>query len=232
MHLKRLPLVSVKQPCHVSWESMEGSETARQCAECHRYVYNLSAMRRAEAELLLDNPCERLCIMFTRGPDGQVVTHDRPARFALRPIAGVAAALATAVTLTMPGVVEAGTIAGSSGVYQKRPAPAFKQPRGGLQGTVRTQIGEVDDDASITAQSLATTEEFSTRTAKDGRYRLALPKGRYRVEIRTEGFATCIVERVDVGTRLLRADAILSLRPIGEYVGFDACGNSKLRKLR
>jgi hypothetical protein len=150
----------------------------------------------------------------------------------MHPFAGISvAALATAMALSSPAGVDAGTVAGPGGGYQESTrTPPSKPPRGGLRGTIRTQIGEAVDDASISARNVKTGEEFNTRTAKDGTYRLPLAKGRYKVEIDSPGFPLCSIDRVDVGRRVLRADATLSIRPIGEYtVAFDPCGNPKLR---
>jgi hypothetical protein len=234
MRLKRLPLVSVQRPCPESWDSMKGSATARKCAECDRYVYNLSAMTRAEAERLLDHHGERLCIIFSRGPDGAVITRDRPPRFAIHPFAGISvAALATAMALSLPAGVDAGTVAGPGfGSQESSQTLTSKHQRGGLRGTIHDELGDVIDDASIRARNVKTGEEFNTRTSKDGSYRLALAKGRYKVEIEVPGFPLCSIDGVDVGSRVLRADATLHLPPLGEYTGFDPCGNPKLRKRR
>ena len=55
MHIKRLPLVSVERPCLVALDSMHGAATVRECAECNRYVHNLSAMTDADAENVVAN---------------------------------------------------------------------------------------------------------------------------------------------------------------------------------
>jgi hypothetical protein len=34
MWFKRLPLVSIKQPCGAAWDAMVGTDRARHCGEC------------------------------------------------------------------------------------------------------------------------------------------------------------------------------------------------------
>ena len=80
---------------------MSGADKARLCAECSRHVYDLSAMSSDEAERLLDCGDERLCIRLTRGPDGRVVTTDRPARVKQRPWFPFVQATALATLLGM-----------------------------------------------------------------------------------------------------------------------------------
>ena len=93
-------------------------------------------------------------------------------------------------------------------------------------------MGDPVEDATIKAIDSKTGREFISRSLRDGTYRLFLPKGRYDVSISVEGFPGCDVEGVDIGSRLFTADVNFSLRPIGEYERWDACGNPKLDKLR
>jgi hypothetical protein len=218
MKIKRLPSVSVKKPCDVPWDAMTGTDLARQCARCDRSVHNLSAMNRDEAERLLEgSDGSRLCITYKRGPNGELITRDRPARFGS--LVRMSAVAAAALAFSAPATANADQ------------APSGMS--GGLQGVIRVyQLGEAVEGAEITARDSKTGREFSSKSVKDGRYRLLLPKGRYDVTINVLGFAACDIEGVDIGSRVLKADANVALRPIGEYERWDACGNPKLDKLR
>jgi len=68
----------VASPCTVSWDSMKGDDRVRHCGDCRLNVYNLSAMRRKEAESLLRRTEGRLCVRFYRRADGTVLTADCP----------------------------------------------------------------------------------------------------------------------------------------------------------
>jgi len=203
MRVKRLPLVSVPRPCPVSWDTMSGGDKARLCAECSRHVYDLAAMSTHEAERLLHCGDERLCVRLTRGPDGRVVTRDRPARFRQRPwLPGIpAATLATVLATANPGLAE---------------SPA----NGGVRGKVTfAVIDEAAATAEILARNLETGREFRTTAGKDGAYSLPLPKGRYSVQYSEPGFEVCRLDSFQSGWLPVRVDVALSVgRMVGEVI--------------
>ena len=71
-----LNVIRVREPCHESWEAMTGDDTRRFCNGCQRYVHNLSAMPREEAERLVCEAAGRLCVRYQAGSDGAPVTLD------------------------------------------------------------------------------------------------------------------------------------------------------------
>jgi hypothetical protein len=76
-----LPLlenVRIAAPCNASWEEMTGDARVRFCGHCRKNVYNLSAMPRAEAELLLEEREGRICVRLYKRTDGTVLTADCP----------------------------------------------------------------------------------------------------------------------------------------------------------
>ncbi|MGI8981778.1 MAG: hypothetical protein ACR2FY_21320 [Pirellulaceae bacterium] len=76
--LPLLDQISVASPCTVSWDSMQGDERQRYCKLCQKNVYNLSGMRRDEAESLVGASKGRLCVRYYRRHDGTVLTADCP----------------------------------------------------------------------------------------------------------------------------------------------------------
>jgi hypothetical protein len=69
--------VDIPLPCTASWEKMTGNARVRHCGECNKNVYNLSAMREAEATALLESHGEgEVCVRFYRRQDGTVLTSD------------------------------------------------------------------------------------------------------------------------------------------------------------
>jgi hypothetical protein len=64
----------IASPCSVEWSSMTGTERARQCGLCHRSVYELSSLTRAEVEALVAEPSG--CVTFHQRDDGTVLTAD------------------------------------------------------------------------------------------------------------------------------------------------------------
>jgi len=224
MWFKRLPLASIKQPCGAAWDAMVGTDRARHCGECDRTIYNLSAMKTSEAERLLAGCAgERLCVTFARGPDGGIITADRPARFG-RGGLGLASTAAAALTVSVAVTVAAGQQA--------------QAPKGGLRGTIRAyQTDDLVGEATITAVDQKTGDAFRTKSHEDGTYQLPLSKGRYDVTISYPHSWTCVVDGVDIGGRMVTADANLDFQlNVGEVVithpdPAPGCNNKKLNRL-
>jgi hypothetical protein len=238
MATKRLPLVRVEEPCDIAWDAMRGSDRSRRCDECDRTVFDLGAITASEAErLLADSEGRRLCVTFARGPDGHPITKDRPARFQWRPLATASRAAATAaLTMSMSGAaIESASPAAIARQQGASAAAAAATPRGGLRGTIRVYgIDDAVDRATVRARDQHTGVEFSAQSREDGTYRLLLPKGRYDIFISAAGLSICRVEGVDVGNRVLTADAALEVPVLGEVVyprGYDGCNNKKISRL-
>lgn len=76
-----LPLLSrmkVASPCSAKWEDMSGDAHARHCAQCDKSVYDLSSLSAPEAEALLRERGQSLCVRFYRRADGTVLNADCP----------------------------------------------------------------------------------------------------------------------------------------------------------
>lgn len=101
--LPMLDTIRIASPCSASWDAMVGDTKSRFCGACEKHVYDLSAMTREEAELLVLEREGELCVRLYRRRDGRVLTQDCPVgvrRKRLRVagmltlVAGVGAALA------------------------------------------------------------------------------------------------------------------------------------------
>lgn len=101
--LPMLDTIKIASPCSASWDAMVGDSKSRFCGACEKHVYDLSAMTREEAELLVLEREGELCVRLYRRRDGRVLTQDCPVgvrRKRLRVagmltlVAGVGAALA------------------------------------------------------------------------------------------------------------------------------------------
>ncbi len=123
--LPMLDQVRVASPCNASWTAMVGDDRSRYCGKCEKNVYNLSAMTREEAELLMLEKEGNLCIRLYRRTDGTVLTQDCPVgvrkkRFRLVGVLAIgasaaAAAAGFALTTTFGHVTQ--------GAMQPVPAP-------------------------------------------------------------------------------------------------------------
>jgi hypothetical protein len=76
---RALPLLDnlrVAAPCDVAWDDMVGNGRVRHCDSCQNQVFNISAMSRADAEVLLRERSENVCVRFYRRFDGTIMTRD------------------------------------------------------------------------------------------------------------------------------------------------------------
>jgi hypothetical protein len=76
--LPMLDEVRVASQCNANWNEMVGDDKSRFCGKCEKNVFNLSAMSREEAELLMLEKEGNLCIRLYRRKDGTVLTQDCP----------------------------------------------------------------------------------------------------------------------------------------------------------
>ena len=98
-----LSRVRIAAPCSADWEGMTGTERVRFCNSCNLHVYNLSAMTRAEAEHLVTNTEDRLCVRFYRRADGTILTQNCPV--GLRRLKQRARVVATATLSAVIGFI-------------------------------------------------------------------------------------------------------------------------------
>lgn len=106
-----IPLDNVKvaTPCPASWDEMTGNDRVRFCGQCSLNVYNLSGMRRVEAERLISSTEGRLCVRYFRRKDGTVLTTDCPVGLAaLRRRMARAASAVAGLVIGLVGGVAAG----------------------------------------------------------------------------------------------------------------------------
>jgi hypothetical protein len=72
-----LAQIHVASPCRASWDDMNGDDRVRHCRQCAKNVYNLSGMRRADAEALVARMEGNLCVRFYRRADGTMLARSR-----------------------------------------------------------------------------------------------------------------------------------------------------------
>lgn len=143
--LPQLPLldqVKVASPCNARWEDMAGDDKSRFCGKCEKSVYNLSAMTREEAELLVLEREGQLCARFYRRPDGTMLTQDCPVgvrrkRLRLVGVLAIGGGLAAAVT-----GVAAGVLLTRSGVGTPTAVIGAIEPMQPIQPSV-PELGEI-----------------------------------------------------------------------------------------
>jgi hypothetical protein len=78
VELPLLQRVRVASPCKERWDDMVGDERVRFCGRCEKNVYDLSALTSEQAEALLRERGESMCVRFFRRSDGTILTSDCP----------------------------------------------------------------------------------------------------------------------------------------------------------
>jgi hypothetical protein len=73
-----LESLRIASPCKADWGAMQGDDRVRFCGQCEKNVYNLSGMRRDEADALIQGAEGKVCIRMYRRADGTVLTSDCP----------------------------------------------------------------------------------------------------------------------------------------------------------
>ncbi|MCB9679004.1 MAG: hypothetical protein H6737_28140 [Alphaproteobacteria bacterium] len=97
MHASQLP---IPKPCEVPWESMEGDDRRRLCAQCDKHVHDLSALTEREARRVAK---PGVCVQYRRDAAGNV--RFRPSRRA-RLVAFAGALLAGPALADEPATTE------------------------------------------------------------------------------------------------------------------------------
>ncbi|MEZ0229266.1 MAG: hypothetical protein ACAI25_11625 [Planctomycetota bacterium] len=98
--------VKIARPCGADWDKMTGDDRVRFCQLCQLNVYNLSGMKREDAETLLASREGKVCVRLYKRDDGTVLTQDCPVGLAAvrRRIGSLAASAAALVTVFWAGL--------------------------------------------------------------------------------------------------------------------------------
>lgn len=193
-----LDRIEITSPCNADWDEMTGSEQIRYCTECNKYVYNLSAMTRRDAEELVATRRSQMCTRMTRDLNGGTITVDSlpPVRLLGRRPGPIASTVVSTILSIAPGV---GAISqspqASSHVYSQNES-ARKASRsvpgattGALTGTVSDESGTLISGAVVTITSEAAGDVLSQITSETGEFRFdGLSARTYIFEIKAKGY--------------------------------------------
>lgn len=135
--------LSIAAPCDVPWDSMEGDERTRFCAQCKLNVYNIAQMSTKDAAALVRKNEGKVCLKLYRRADGTVITDNCPV--GLRKIRDRMKRVAVAVLMSLAwvGLISSAQAQGLVGapVDTRYGVPASiydsaSDPRYGLTGDV------------------------------------------------------------------------------------------------
>jgi hypothetical protein len=139
VELPMLQRVRVASPCKERWDDMVGDEHVRFCGRCEKNVYDLSSLTASQADALLRERGESMCVRFFRRSDGTILTSDCPVgarkRFWRRTATAAVASGLAAVGITMATAMCATSTMGSIEPVMGEPAIEMvgQQVAGGLE---------------------------------------------------------------------------------------------------
>lgn len=190
-----LDRIQIKEPCNSDWDSMIGNDQVRFCEHCALTVHDLSQMTRKRARRLIAKSDGRICVRYTRRPNGSLVTKAVPQKlFHISRRASRIAAGAFSATLSLSGAVAA-TAKERSNVYQGRALVAYQdQSRQVYTGSII--VGTLTDahGAAISGATVALSNgerhvSLITSSNSEGEYRFeGLAPGTYSLRIEAVGF--------------------------------------------
>ena len=179
-----LDSIEVPAPCEKSWDEMVGGEEIRFCAGCQKNVHNISAMPRPKARRLVAENAGKICIRYTRLPNGKVMTDENRLHQISRRTSAVAAGV-IAATLTLSAMTYAQnepTTETNSAVSQKHADQKSKS----VSFAVEDQMGAVIPDVRVTLTNQKTNQVFSLTTNDEGIAAFAsIPDGKYLVNAKS-----------------------------------------------
>jgi hypothetical protein len=208
-----LDSIYIASPCNAAWDGMAGTDRVRNCGDCHRKVFNLSDMSKAEAQQFLEENGTSQCLTFYRRADGTIMTDDCPiglrkVRDAARRIKQIAAVIFSALISNVSALAQTACSPGNIRV-QETTTPINKilfrkQSYGMLQ-----QLG-VPDSGSVT-HSVPTYKVPNFSELRSGQYAL----GKELVERQGRMFVVVedVAPQIKLGAKLKKnrkgADKIL-----------------------
>ena len=196
-----LERIEIALPCNADWDEMTGSEQIRYCTECDKYVYNLSAMTRREAEELVATRRSQMCTRMIRDLNGRAITLDSlpPVRLLGRRPGPIARAVVSTILSIAPGAAAISKTPQASarlGRLSSQNEPARKASRsvpgaatGAITGTVSDESGAPIQGAVVTLTAEAAGDVLSQLTSEAGEFRFDGLSGlTYIFEIQAKGY--------------------------------------------
>ena len=218
----RLDSIEVKSPCTQDWNRMYGNDQVRFCEHCVKHVHDLSAMTRRKAERFVARAGNSICIRYTPGPDGKILTVSDK----LYQITGRASRLAATVfsaSLTLASAAYAQNDTSLADPHRDavvRPERQVKHSAGaGGSGSIRGTVSDPNGGGVVNVIVTLTSETGITKQVvnsdETGNYIFSdVEKGRYSIRVDgAYGFKTHLLQDIDFsGTADAKYDITLEIQ--------------------
>jgi hypothetical protein len=199
---------------------MSGNDRVRFCDLCNLHVYNISQMKRREAEALVAGTEGRLCARLFRRADGTVITKDCPVglRAIQRRVARIGGAVFTAIlslTATIAGQKPAAKDKSScqQQVTVTKSNAETNQEAGSISGTVVDPNGAVIAGVRVMVARKNCATLATVTTDENGKFQFrALSPDIYELTFESKQFAKHTVTEIKIGDNEV-VNIMASLQP-------------------
>lgn len=190
-----LDRIQIKEPCDSDWDSMIGNDQVRFCEHCALTVHDLSQMTRKRARRLIAKSNGRICVRYTRRPNGSLVTRAVPqklfriGRRASRIAAGAfSASLSLSSVVANPSPERLTTMQGRAVLTSQDPSRQF-YTQSTIVGAVTDTQGVSISGATVYLSSEQANFSLITSTDTQGVFKFeGLEAGPYSLRFDAPGF--------------------------------------------
>jgi hypothetical protein len=215
--------IDVKTQCNESWDEMTGNAEVRFCSHCSKEVHDLSAMKRTDAEKLVQKSNGKLCVRYVKTPDGNLIT--TPLRFTqIKRRATIAASvLATSLTFTTLAYAQGKPIVRKDNVTQTNQDKIDNNQRTEgvaiISGEIQDEHGAVIPGVTVILRDIKTDQIRETRSSDSGFYEFKkVEPSIYEIRIEVDGFKKLTLTNIQIGkdTKLTK---VFNLQSTQEFLG-------------
>jgi Carboxypeptidase regulatory-like domain len=215
--------IDVKSPCNESWDEMVGNNEVRFCSHCAKDVHDLSAMKRADAEKLVQKSSGKLCVRYVKNSTGKLITAQPKFTQIKRRATIAASVLATSLTFTTLAYAQGEPIVRKDNITQtnkdKIENNERKQGVAIISGEIQDENGALVPEATIRLRNINTNKIRETYSNNEGFYEfIKLEPSVYEIQVEVRGFKKLTINNLEIekDTKLTR---VFNLQNIGEVVG-------------
>ena len=204
---RRVPQLTIANPCRESWDAMDGGNSHRFCNACNRSVHDLSALTRRQAADLLANNQGKVCGRITYDERGSQIfarEHSPIERLMQISFLGVSAM-----------------------------ASAAAAPGCDVRVRVVDPMGAMIPKATVTISKAGDAEAVSSGTSNEqGEFSGRIAPGMYTLQVESAGFVPFRQELTCRKSESVSVEAPLRIGLMGEVVELKPKSSPVLGKIR
>lgn len=217
----RLDSISVPKPCTESWNEMNGGEKSRFCGICEKNVYNISAMTQREANKLLFDSGEKVCIRMEKDAHGKVKTLKNQLHQITRQAPIAAGVLSATLAFSAATLAQGKPIRINSDKVNIVKTAKDESSKPAISGTIYDELGAVIPNVNVILRNVRDNSIQKTVSNGDGVYLFSyIEPSVYEIETDgVVGFKEFTAKNIEVsGKNNLQLNMILQVN-LSELMG-------------